>query len=132
MSIKTKKRTRLTPAKMEKVAIELMTYLQKHELFSYVYIYVNGKCYSDSNFNGLGTCQMTTYGKYYVIPNMPVKEIMEYCNPETISVKFDSALYYEINQGDGWVNDDLNKMFKKYGMYFEQGYPSDFSLYYND
>lgn len=123
---------RLTPAKLEKLALELLTYLQQKNMFDYVYIYVNGKCYTQHRIESHCEHRETKYGRYYVIPNMPVREIMEYCNPETITVSFDGALYDALNYNHGIVESDLNKMFKKYGMYFEQGYPSDFSLYYND
>lgn len=128
---KAKRNRKLTPAALEKLALELLTYLQKNELFNYVYIYVNGDCYSDHRIDGNGTQLTTDYGAYYHIPNQPVREIMDYCNPETISVRFDGDLYYELNQSDGRVADDLNRMFKKHNMYFDQGYPSDFSLYYD-
>ena len=123
---------RLTPAKLEKLAIELLMYLQQHNLFDYVYIYVNNKCYCQYRIDGQGDRFETKYGRYYIIPNMPVREILQYCNPETITVSFDAALYTAINYGRGSVEDDLNKMFKKYGLYMEQGHPSDFALYYED
>lgn len=123
-------RRKLTPAKLEKLAIELMEYLQKNEMFEYVYIYVNNKCYAQSRHNDKGTRHQSKYGHYYIIPDMPVREMLEYCNPETITVSFDGALYTAINYGLGTVEADLNKMFKKHNMYFEQGQPSDFALYY--
>lgn len=123
---------RLPPTKMEKLALELVTYLQKHDMFDYVYIYVNNKCYCKHRTDGHGTRFTTKYGDYYVIPEMPVREMLEYCNPETITVSFDGALYTAINYGYGSTETDLNAIFKKYGMYMEQGYPSDFALYYND
>ena len=123
---------RLSSAKMEKLAIELLTYLQQHSLFDYVYIYVNNKCYCQNRIDNQGQRFETKYGRYYIIPDMPVREILEYCNPETITVSFDGALYTAINYGYGSTEADLNTMFKKYGMYMEQGHPSDFALYYND
>lgn len=123
---------RLSPAKMEKLALELVTYLQQNEMFDYVYIYVNNKCYCKHRTDGRGQRFTTKYGSYYIVPDMPVKEMLHYCNPETISVSFDGALYTALNSGIGSVEDDLNKMFKKHGMYFEQGYPSDFALYYDN
>lgn len=129
MPTKTK---RLTPAKLEKLALELIEYLQQHDLFDMVHIYVNRKCFSDTRYDSMGTRHLSKYGAYYVKDNVNVKEMVEYSNPETITMTFDGILYDVINNGNGGVTGDLNRMFKKYGLYYEQGHPWDFSLYYDD
>lgn len=123
---------RLTKARLDALAIELLTYLQRQDLFRYIHIYVNGQCYTSERHDSCTETRTTQYGKYFVIPNINAKEMMTYCNPDTISVTFDGDMYYFMNEPDNPIRQHIEDMFRTNGMYIDQGYPYDFSAYYDD
>lgn len=122
---------RLTPERIENLAIEIREFLLEHEMWVDVNIYFNGKCF-------------TTYdkatGKFYyndrehlvVRENEDPRTYFEYVNPNHIlSMSFEGVvcemLYYGMFQG---IRNKFDAIFKKYGLYYEFGHHWNFSCYY--
>jgi hypothetical protein len=117
---------KLTKADIEQFANEIMTYLEKHHLDSDVCIYYNN---------------IRIRNEYdWRIDDAPVIEIVdldinpfdyfEYANREHIlSMSFEGPLYDELNYNYGKCYDALQKIFKKYGCYWELGNAWNLSAY---
>ena len=123
---------RLTPAQKDKLALELIELLQKEGAFEECMIYTNNKAYSPDSFDNLSeTKAQTSLGSYFVVPfsNDKVKLKDEYANTETLTMTFEGILY-DMIYNDMGICDKLNKLFKKYHMYYEQGYSWSFSCYF--
>ena len=108
--------------------IELIEYLQKNELYDMVYIYTNGRMYS-SDPNKNAEQKTTRFGPFYDCGE--ITPSTKYNNPETITVTFEGSLYDAYNGyiHESTVEEDIQKICDKYGLYPEQGYAWDFSLY---
>lgn len=117
---------------MQKLAEKLIKYLQKNDMFHMVNIYVNNQKISSDEPYGKekpDEKKETKYGSYYVYNNKDVTKIVEYNNPNTITMTFEGPLYHEINYGNGKVENDLNKIFEQYNLYYELGYAWSLAAY---
>ena len=122
-----------TPNKqqIEKLTKELISYMQKKDLFDMVRIYANGNRYSNEKSEGSEEYQ-TKYGSYFMTPNVDVRKIVEYNNPDTITMTFEGPLYHALN---GYsvdaesIETSLSKLFEKYGLYYELGYAWSLACY---
>lgn len=124
---KTKK---LTNKQLDKLAVDLIIFLQQHDLFYMVNIYVNNKMLTDNRMKG-SEMKTTPFGPYYIINDINPKDKIEYANPETITVTFEGPLYHFINyEGEHSLYKQLCNLFERHGLYLEQGYPWSFALYY--
>lgn len=64
---------------------------------------------------------------YFVVKNMP--DNVEYGNPECMSVTFEGPLYDYLNYSGSHVEKALDDLFKRYGLYFEQGHSWSFGVF---
>lgn len=121
---------KLTEKQLENIALDLISFLQKHDLYYMVNIYVNNKVFTDNRMKGTET-KKTPFGPYYIVHNVNPGDLLKYYNPETITVTFEGPLYHIINYSECHsLYKELCNFFEKYGLYFEQGYAWSFSLYY--
>lgn len=118
----------MTQKQNEKMALELIRYLQANSMFTDVSLYLNGKRYSSSHHRG-DTVKQTRYGVYYITNDVDVADYVEYFNRETITMTFEGDLYELLNYGDGSVDNDINAIADKYGLYFEQGNAWNLAFY---
>lgn len=118
----------MTKKQNEKMALEIIRYLQAHSLFTDVSLYLNNKRYSSSQHRG-DTVKQTRYGLYYITDNIDVADHVEYFNRETITMTFEGDLYDMLNYGNGSVEEDLNIIADKYNLYLEQGNAWNLAFY---
>lgn len=121
----------ITPKNMEKLAVQLIRWLIKHDCFSDVCIYTKDTRFSSSRPR---TCSEEDIeevklknGVYYKSP-ADVTQIVEYNNPDTLTVTFEGPLYDLINH-NSYLESGLCSLFLPYGLYYEQGYSWSFALY---
>lgn len=123
--------TRLTPEKIENLAVEIREFLLEHEMWIDVAIYFNGKCFSTHDKEA---------GKFYyndrehlvVQENEDPRTYFEYVNPDHIlSMSFEGVvcemLYYGMLQG---IKKKFDAIFERYGLYYEFGNHWNLSCYY--
>lgn len=120
----------LTANQKEKLAIEIIECLQKKNMFNMVNIWVNNNKLSDDEHPG-DTKASTRYGDYYIAADKNPADVVEYSNADTITMTFEGPLYHALNYGSDRTGNDLNKIFAKYGLYFEQGYAWSLAAYEN-
>lgn len=106
---------------------DLVMYLYKNELLFDVNIYVNAKRYSTSEYNTDTNIKIGSAVMYQSDCENP-EECVEYCNKDTLTMTFEGPLYQALNY-DGTTEEDLNKIFAKYGLYYEQGYAWSLTAY---
>ncbi|MFQ7415977.1 MULTISPECIES: hypothetical protein [Eubacteriales] len=122
--------TKLTAEQIENLAKEIREFLLDHGLWQDVDIYFNGKKYTSYDPEN---------GEYYYndrehlieVADQPEKHF-EYVNPEHIlSMSFEGPvcemLYYGILPS---VRKEFDKIFERYGLYYEFGHHWNFSCYY--
>lgn len=124
-------KSRITPARMRKLAGELVDYLSDNGILSDVNIYVAGERWS--TYEPDAGHETRTIGKsgsvMHVVPCEDIGSKIEYSNPDTITVTFEGGLYDLLNYGDGSTEEDINSIMKKYGLYMEPGYAWSFAAY---
>lgn len=118
---------KLSKTNLYDLMVEIIEYLVKHDMFFDTSIYVNGKCYS-SNSRHDSVCKNIAGTSVYESDCDDPSRYIEYCNKETITMTFEGPLYEELNYGN--AHDELEKIFNKYGLYFEQGYAWSLAAYY--
>ena len=118
----------ITPENMDKLAVEIIGFLQKLKMFQDVNIYCNNKRLSSSPGTDSMAIELPDV-TYYVTDNIDVTTIVEYNNPETITMTFEGPLNHELNYGSAKTEVILSKIFAKYGLYFELGYAWSLAAY---
>lgn len=121
---------KLTATQKEKLAIEIIKYLIKRDLFYDTCIYINNQRWSTNKKDNTTEKHISDETTVYVEDNIDVLDYIVYGNPETITASFEGPLYHEINYGSGKAITDINKILDKYGMYLEQGYAWSFAAYF--
>ena len=129
---------------MEKLAFQLFRYLKNKGLAGDIRIYFKGgRCISDhESYNPrvhFTKKVHTFHGKEFEYwdcdDEIKGSEYFEWSNDETLSVSTEGGLYGVLNYYVGGIDycdrihKELNEMFGKYGLYFEQGNDWNFSLY---
>ncbi len=121
---------KLTAEQIENLAKEIREFLLEHGLWQDVDIYFNGKKYTSYDPEN---------GEYYYNDREHLIEVadqperhFEYVNPEHIlSMSFEGPvcemLYYGILPS---VRKEFDKIFERYGLYYEFGHHWNFSCYY--
>ena len=121
---------KLTAEQIENLAKEIREFLLEHGLWQDVDIYFNGKRFTQHD---------PVTGKYYYNDREHLIEVadqlerhFEYVNPEHIlSMSFEGPvcemLYYGILPS---VRREFDKIFERYGLYYEFGHHWNFSCYY--
>lgn len=109
-------------SKMERLRLEIVAFLFTEEIYGDVTIYCEGKRY---RYDYNGKCK---------VENADVRDYLEYCNPETLSMAFEGTLYdlfnfYRPAKYCNEIIDAFNAIIGKYGLYYEQGSAWNLSLY---
>lgn len=122
---------KMTEQEIENLAVEIREFLLKNEMWVDVAVYFNGKCFSTHD---------KKTGKFYyndrehlvIQENEDPRTYFEYVNPNHIlSMSFEGVvcemLYYGMFQE---TKKKFDKIFEKYGLYYEFGNHWNFSCYY--
>ena len=118
--------------KMQTLAMEIYDWCKKKNLWGDNIIYFNGKAWSSSkDWNGVEGKQIAE--DLYEYANKNAEDYIEYANPDTITISFEGPLYTALNAWDlpcyDGTEEELQDIFKKYGLYFEYGYQWSLSAY---
>ena len=118
----------------ERFATKIIEWLAKRELWYEVAIYVNGKCYSADGYDKTKNpvrLQTPKDGVTYYATDVPDPTvIVEYANPDLITMTFEGPLYQALNY-DSDTEQAFMDLFEKHGLYFEYGYAWSLSAYEN-
>lgn len=116
---------KLTKAKIEQFAIDVMNYLVKHDLDSGVSIYFNDKRMR----NEYDWHNPDTPPKTIIEENIDPHKYFEYAAyAHILSMSFEGPLYDSLNY-TGYKEEGLRKIFEKYGVYWELGNSWNLSAY---
>ena len=117
---------KLTRVDIELFAVDIMCYLTENDLDSDVCIYFNNKRIRHE----YDWRTLNPKPKFIVEENMNPFDYFEYANHQHIlSMSFEGPLYDELNYVYGKKTEGLEKIFKKYGCYFELGNAWNLSAY---
>lgn len=120
----------MTKIQIEKLRLKIVALLTEYDVLGDCTIYANGKRWIYRYKFSEDYSEMTLTEK--VEDNIDVKEYLEYCNPDTISITFDGSGLYSILNYDiddrGFIK-RFNALLKEYGLYYEQGFAWSLSLY---
>lgn len=129
--MKAERINQLTPEQIEKLAVEIRQFLLKHDMWIDTTIYFNGKAFSTYDKKN---------GKFYyndaehlvVLEDEDPRDYFEYVNPNHIlSMSFEGPvchmLYYQTQPE---TKRKFDKIFEKYGLYYEFGHHWNMSCYY--
>lgn len=118
-------------SKYKLLAIDIYEWCQKRHLWGDNIIYFDGKAWSNSeDWSGVKGEKIAE--ELYEYDGKNPRDYFEYANPETLSMSFEGSLYYVLN---GYTNrsvkleEEFNKLFKKYGLYYELGHTWNLSAY---
>lgn len=118
----------------ERFAMKIIEWLAKRDLWDEVAIYVNGKCYFADSYDKTKNpmrLQTPKGGVTYYATDVPDPTvIVEYANPELITMTFEGPLYQALNY-DSDTEQAFMDLFDKHGLYFEYGYAWSLSAYEN-
>lgn len=120
---------KLTTKQLHDLAVDIIEWLQKHDMFTDINIYVNGLKYSDDELLSDLT-EKTKLGYYYVFYDYNPEQYFEYCNPDTLTMSFEGPLYDMLNYSCGDEEEDFKDIFRKYGLYYELGNSWNLSAYF--
>ena len=124
----------MTKTQIEKLRTAIVALLTEYDVLGDCTIYANGKRWIYGYKFSEDYSEMTLTEK--VEDNIDVKEYLEYCNPDTISIAFDGSSLYEVmNYHNTSVENpesliaEFNALCKEYGLYFDLGNSWNLSLY---
>ena len=86
----------LLKSKDEKLALDIMNWLLKHEIFGDTFIYVNGKRYGTCDGEGHYNYGTNDWNKVFVEDNMDPKNYFQWAG-EHLSMSFEGPLYDILN-----------------------------------
>jgi hypothetical protein len=109
---------------------DIIEYCGDNEMLIDIYFYVNGHRYSVENKPGATPIKTGKY-IYYDCGPADVTQIVEYNNPETLTMTFEGPLYdmYNGYYGSSSAEDAITKIANKYGLYPEQGFAWSLAMY---
>lgn len=124
------KKKKPTKDQIEKMVMEIYSFLVKNDLWYDTCILYNGKKMTSSLTNDIGDGK-----RFEVIGGVEPGDILEYYNHDhIISMIFEGPLYHVINgyrSGSEKIVKKLEKIFNKYGCWSEHGYAWSLTLYQN-
>ena len=117
---------KLTEAAIEKLAKEIRSFLLDRDMWSDTRIYFNGKAFATDD----------RQGHYYyndpehliVLEDEDPRTYTEYAG-DILTMTFEGPLYDALNYGPWQVEEQLQAIFRKYGLYFELGNAWSLSAY---
>lgn len=121
----------LTESQIEKLAVEIRSFLLDHDMWQDVTIYFNGKAFSTYN-KKTGKFHYNDAEHLVVLEDEDPRFYFKYVNPDHIlSMSFEGPvcemLYYEEYPA---IRKKFDAIFEKYGLYYEFGDHWNFSCYY--
>lgn len=125
-------RTQTELSRMRRVAEDFVDYLTKRRMFeSGIAIYADGGRIScEKQTPDDIRCRTGRRNTYWFTPETDCP--CEMSNPDTLTATFEGAFNHALNYHDYQkTNEDLCKILKPYGLYYEQGYAWSFTLYEN-
>lgn len=125
-----KNETKNDMGKLEDLGSEIVRFLQKNDLFHDVCLYVNNEKWASEKPKDESNLivRMTRHGEIYITRPFNVKDAIEYCNPDTITMTFEGDLYELLNYGGSFV-EEFSKICERWGYYYEQGHSWSLALY---
>ena len=118
---------KITKTDIERLANEIIEFLNKEELASDVSIYFNNKVVRE---NGSWDNEFNYIPKWETTENVNPHDYFEYCAYDHIlSMSFEGGLYELLNYGGGSRMGKFEKIFEKYGLYYELGNAWNLSCY---
>lgn len=119
--------SKITKTDIERLANEIIEFLNKEELASDVSIYFNNKVIRE---NGSWDNEFNYIPKWETTENVNPHDYFEYCAYDHIlSMSFEGGLYELLNYGGGSRMGKFEKIFEKYGLYYELGNAWNLSCY---
>ena len=117
--------------KNESLAIDIYQWCKKHNLWGDNIIYFDRKAWANFDWWS-GELGKKINENLYEYEHKNPKDYFEYANPKTLSMSFEGPLYHVINgytSGCSKRISELEKLFNKYGYYYEQGHAWNLSAY---
>ena len=106
--------------RLESFARDLHKWLVKHHLWVDVCIYYDGKRMNTNRREGERT--VYRYNGEPFIEEADPRDYFDYvADPHILSMSFEGSLYELINYGFGGLKNEFQKIFQKYGVYYELG-----------
>lgn len=109
--------------KLKELAIDIYEWCKKKGLWGDNCIYFNGIAWASwSEWHGIVGVKIKD--DLYEYQDKNPREYFKYANPDTLSMSFEGALNHVLNgYVPGWVKleSEFNKLFNKYGLYYELG-----------
>lgn len=105
---------------MENLAKEIYEWCKTKELWGDNIIYFNNKAWANLNEWG-GIRGKKINEDLYEYTNKNPLDYFEYANPDTLSMSFEGSLYEVLNYGNWKTVEEFEKLFVKYGYYYELG-----------
>ena len=117
---------------MQKLAREIYDWCKAKGLWGDNIIYFDGKAWKSNEFwNGERGKEIAE--DLYEFADRNAEDYFEYANPDTLSMSFEGSLYDALNAWDlpcyDGVEEELQGIFAKYGLYFEYGNAWNLSAY---
>lgn len=121
----------LTDEQIEKLAVEIREFLLSHGIWQDTEIYFNGKRFTTRNPED-GHYYYNDRDKLFAEENQNPKDYFEYvANDHILSMAFEGPVYHMINGfGHKGLIKRFNKIFERYGVYYEQGHAWNLTCYY--
>lgn len=117
----------ITDAALKRLRDDIIDYLVAHNLFDDVIIYEGGHRYLSDGYGRTSdaehidhTTRKGTEVELWV-ESAQASQYLEFANDETLSMAFEGPLYDAMNYGDGAIESSLQRIFERYGLYFEMG-----------
>lgn len=110
-----------TPERLESLAWDIHRWLRGHDMWIDVCIYYDGKRMSTTRHLGDDHLEFRYNSEPFIEDGFDPRDYFEYvAEPHILSMSFESTPYEMIN---GYVsgNEDFQKVFAKYGIYYELG-----------
>lgn len=114
-------------SKYELLAKDIYDWCKKNSVWDDNTIYFDGKAWSSGDTWGKETGKKIAEDLYEYENKNPCT-YFEYGNPETLSMSFEGGLYDVLN-GYFPGSSSFEKVFEKYGLYYEFGYSWSLSAY---
>lgn len=106
----------ITHDEIKNLADEIRDFLRDREMWSDTRIYFNGLCYDSETPEVLTGLDPADYTEY---------------TGDILTMTFEGPLYDALNYGPWSVEENLQAIFSKYGLYFELGDAWNLSAYLN-
>ena len=113
----------------EALAQDILSLLQKNEMWIDTRIFFNGKAFATDN----GAKEYRYNGEPFVLEPINPVDYFEYAaspDKHILSMSFEGPLYEVINYGlDHRFADQFQELFRKHGVYYELGHPWTLTCY---